>query len=38
MMIRDIPRLKIDSAKAFAMSLARRQRFGLSLAPVSFDA
>jgi glycosyltransferase involved in cell wall biosynthesis len=37
MMTRDDPRKKGDLARAFAMSLARRRRLGLSLAPVSFD-
>jgi glycosyltransferase involved in cell wall biosynthesis len=37
MMTRHDPRIKSDVAKAFAMSLARRRKLGLSLAPVSFD-
>jgi hypothetical protein len=37
MMTRDNPRKKSDFARAFAMSLARRRKLGLSLAPVSFD-
>ena len=37
MMARNDPRIKSDLAKAFAMSLARRRKLGLSLAPVSFD-
>jgi glycosyltransferase involved in cell wall biosynthesis len=37
MMTRDDPRMKSDLARAFAMSLARRRKLGLSLAPVSFD-
>jgi glycosyltransferase involved in cell wall biosynthesis len=37
MMTRNDPRIKTDFAKAFAMSLARRRKLGLSLAPVSFD-
>ena len=37
MMTRNDPRKKSDVAKAFAMSLARRRKLGLSLAPVSFD-
>jgi glycosyltransferase involved in cell wall biosynthesis len=37
MMTRGDPRIKSDFAKAFAMSLARRRKLGLSLAPVSFD-
>jgi glycosyltransferase involved in cell wall biosynthesis len=37
MMASNDPRIKSDLAKAFAMSLARRRKLGLSLAPVSFD-
>jgi glycosyltransferase involved in cell wall biosynthesis len=37
MMARNDPRIKSDLAKAFAMSLARRRKLGLSLAPVSVD-
>jgi glycosyltransferase involved in cell wall biosynthesis len=37
MMARNDPRMKSDLAKAFAMSLARRRKLGLSLAPVSVD-
>ncbi len=37
MMKRGDPRIKSDLAKAFAMSLARRRKLGLSFAPVSFD-
>lgn len=37
MMTRKDPRIKSDLAKAFAMSLARRRKLGLSLAPVSLD-
>lgn len=37
MMTRDNPRKKTDFARAFAMSLARRRKLGLSLSPVSFD-
>jgi glycosyltransferase involved in cell wall biosynthesis len=37
MMSRDDPRKKSDFARIIAMSLARRRRLGLSLAPVSFD-
>jgi glycosyltransferase involved in cell wall biosynthesis len=37
MMSRDDPRKKSDFARIMAMSLARRRRLGLSLAPVSFD-
>jgi glycosyltransferase involved in cell wall biosynthesis len=37
MMARNDPRIRTDLAKAFAMSLARRRKLGLSLAPVSFD-
>jgi hypothetical protein len=36
-MTRNDPRIKSDLAKAFALSLARRRKLGLSLAPVSFD-
>ena len=37
MMTRDDPRIKSDLAKAFAMSLARRRKLGLSLERVSVD-
>jgi len=37
MMSRDDPRKKSDFARIMAMSLARRRKLGLSLAPVSFD-
>jgi glycosyltransferase involved in cell wall biosynthesis len=37
MMARNDPRIKSDLAKAFAMSLTRRRKLGLSLAPVSVD-
>ena len=37
MMTRDDPRKKSDFARALALSLARRRKLGLSLAPVSFD-
>ncbi len=37
MMARDDPRKKSDLARAFALSLARRRKLGLTVAPVSFD-
>jgi glycosyltransferase involved in cell wall biosynthesis len=37
MMARDDPRKKSDLVRVVAMSLARRRRWGLSLAPLSFD-
>jgi hypothetical protein len=37
MMARNDPRIKSDLAKAYAMSLVRRRKLGLSLAPVSFN-
>lgn len=37
MMVRDDPRKKTDMARAFALSLARRRKLGLSFEPVSFD-
>jgi glycosyltransferase involved in cell wall biosynthesis len=37
MMTRDDPRMKSDFGRVLALSLARRRRLGLSLAPVSFD-
>jgi glycosyltransferase involved in cell wall biosynthesis len=37
MMTRDDPRKKSDFGRVMALSLARRRKLGLSLAPVSFD-
>ena len=37
MMTREDPRKKSDFARAFAMSLARRRKLGLSLGPVAFE-
>ena len=37
MMTRDDPRKKSDDIRAYALSIARRRRSGLSLAPVAID-
>jgi hypothetical protein len=37
MMTREDPRKKSDFARAFAMSLARRRKLGLSIEPVAFE-